>query len=332
MTLYISVVCGLALVLFARYFSELILLDKQYTSVFFIFGITIILYSFNNLLNSILNGYKEFRKYVTIAIIGSIVGLVFSLVLVYFYHIEGALIGTVTYQSVIFFVTLFYIQKSSWFSWKLFNQRISKLALKKYLSYTLMTLTSAATIPVTQLMVRGRLMNTLSATEAGWWEAMNRLSGMYLMMVTTSFSIYYLPRLAELTEKKALKNEILTACKLILPILLISFTSIYFLRDIVIRILFSPDFYQMNNLFFWQLTGDFLKIASWLLAFLMIAKSKTRDFMISEILFSLSFVVLSFVMLDVNGVVGITQAYTINYFIYLIVMLLWVRHYFSGLA
>ena len=69
--------------------------------------------------------------------------------------------------------------------------------------------------------------------------------------------------------------------------LLIGFTLIYFLRYWLIRILFTPDFIPMELLFIWQLLGDFFKICSWLLAFLMIAKAMTRVFVTTEILFAI---------------------------------------------
>ena len=111
------------------------------------------------------------------------------------------------------------------------------------------------------------------------------------------------------------------AYKVIIPILLVSFTLVYLLRTVVIRILFTPEFLPMENLFFWQLTGDFFKICSWLLSFLMVAKSMTKAFVSTEVLFSLSFVVLGFLFMRMNGVVGINQAYFMNYVAYLICMM-----------
>ena len=105
-------------------------------------------------------------------------------------------------------------------------------------------------------------------TEAGWWEAMNRISNVYLMVITTSFSIYYLPRLSEIKEISELRYEIFKCYKVIIPILLSGLTLVYLLRHFVVMILFSPDFYPMESLFIWQLLGDFFKISSWLLAFL----------------------------------------------------------------
>jgi PST family polysaccharide transporter len=183
-----------------------------------------------------------------------------------------------------------------------------------------MTLASAATLPVSQMLLRGYVISEISATEAGWWEAMNRISAMYLMVITSSFGVYYLPRLSELTDRMELRREILKAYKLIIPMLLVGFSIVYLLRVFVIRLLFTPEFLPMENLFLWQMFGDFFKICSWLLAFLMVAKSMTKAYMFTEILFSLSFVGLGFLFMHWNGVVGITQGYMVNYVLYLVAM------------
>ena len=79
----------------------------------------------------------------------------------------------------------------------------------------------------------------------------------------------------------------------------------------------------MENLFGWQLAGDFFKITSWLLAFLMVAKAMTKWFITTEVVFSLTFVGMGFLFMQSNGVVGITQAYMVNYILYLL-MMVWV--------
>ena len=106
----------------------------------------------------------------------------------------------------------------------------------------------------------------------------------------------------------------------IVPMLLVGFSVIYFLRFFVIRVLFTPEFMPMEQLFGWQMAGDFFKICSWLLAYLMLAKAKTALFVSTEIGFSLLYLVLGFFLVKVNGVIGLTQAYLINYVIYSIVM------------
>lgn len=319
-TVACSLVVGIALILFYSYLSEYVMLSPDYGYVFVIFGFTILFYALNMGVTSVINGFKEFRKYVKVNIAGSIIGLVFTLLLVLIWELKGALISAVTFQSIMLFISLWMIRKMPWLRWRYFKQKLSKELVKKYFRYSLMTLVSAAVVPVSQMLLRGYVISEISATEAGWWEAMNRISNMYLMVITTSFSVYYLPRLSELTDRKELRNEIFRSYKVIIPCLLAGFALVYLLRHIVIRILFTPEFLPMENLFIWQLLGDFFKICSWLLAFLMVAKAMTKWYIFSEIGFSMLFVGLGFTFMKINGVVGITQAYLVNYIVYMLIM------------
>jgi PST family polysaccharide transporter len=55
----------------------------------------------------------------------------------------------------------------------------------------------------------------------------------------------------------------------------------------------------------------------------MIAKSKTKMFISTEIIFSITYVFLAYFLLNKNGIVGVTQAYMINYILYFIVIVTW---------
>lgn len=322
--LRITMVCSLAmavfLILFHTYLSRYIMLSPDYGYVFVIFGFTILFYALNMGLSSVINGFKEFKRYVKINIAGSLFGLVFTLSLVFTWQLKGALISAVTFQSIMFFISLCMVRKLPWLRWSYFRNKLNPDLAKRYLRYSLMTFTTAATLPISQMLLRGYVISQISATEAGWWEAMNRISNMYLMVITTSFTVYYLPRLSEITDKRELRSEIFRSYKVIIPCLLGGFALIYLLRFVVIHLLFTPDFLPMENLFAWQLAGDFFKITSWLLAFLMVAKAMTRWFVTTEVVFSLLFVGLGFLFMQMNGVVGITQAYFVNYVIYLAFM------------
>lgn len=320
-----SLVVGILLILLHSFLSNYVMLSPDYGYVFIILGFTVLLYALNMMLTSIINGYKEFKKYVKINIANSIVGLIFTLFFVLTLGLDGALISAVTYQSVMCFVTLWMIRKLPWLRWDYFKKKIELRVSKKYFHYTLMALTSAATVPVSQMLLRGYVISQISPVEAGWWEAMNRISNMYLMVITTSFSVYYLPRLSELKGILALRREIFKTYKVIVPILFVSFSIIYLLRFVIVRVLFTSEFLPMENLFLWQLIGDFFKICSWLLAFLMVAKSMAKAFVTTEIFFALTFVGMGFLFMQWNGVIGITQAYFCNYVIYMICMIIMFR-------
>lgn len=314
--------CTVAVVLIigCKHLSRLILMTDDYYYVFIVFGFTIILYTLNSLLISVINGYKKFRKYVIINICGTIAGLIYSVLLVSLWGLPGALINAVTFQSIMFFVTLWMCRDMSWLKVAFFKEKLNRQIVKRYLRYSLMSLTAMALFPLTQMSLRGYVISQLSASDAGIWEGMNRISAMYLSVITTAFSVYYLPRISEIKDNKELHKEVIRCYKVIIPLLLIATFSIYCLRHFIVWLLFTPEFLRMEDLFPWQLIGDFLKICSWLLAYIMVAKARTAMYITCEIFFSATYVFLCFICLKVNGIIGLSQGYLCNYIIYLIAM------------
>lgn len=324
-SIIISLVCSLIISIFlfgfSEYLSELILKDIQYSSVFIVFGTTIFLFALNTVLMSILNGQKEIKKYVLVNIASSIFSLFFTSFLIMQLNLMGALYALVVNQSVIFFVTLVFVVKSSWFKLEYFKQGLDKESLSKLSRYSLMAITSALTVPVSHLIVRNYIGENLSWDDAGYWQGIWYISTMYLMVITTSLSVYYLPKLSEIQDKTELKKEIFHGYKIIIPIVLVMSLVVFLLKEYVILIAFSKDFMPMIELFAWQLIGDVIKIASWLLGYITLAKAMTKTYISLEILGSLSFVLLSIYFVDNYGLVGITYAYALNYFLYMFVMI-----------
>ncbi|TWI76909.1 PST family polysaccharide transporter [Desulfobotulus alkaliphilus] len=315
-----SVVVGGVIIAVAPWASEWFLKSVDYVYVFVVFGFTLVLFVLNNLLLSIINGLKEIKTFVSINIIQSLYSLVFTSLLIVFMGLHGALLALATNQSVVFFVILYLLRKHSTIRLHNFRKGFSGPEGKKLLGYAAMALTSAATVPVSHLLIRNFLGETLGWDQAGYWQAIWYISTMYLMVVTTSLSIYYLPRLSEIQEKAELRREILNGYAIILPIVILLSSGIFFLKDFIIWLLFTPDFYPMRELFLIQLVGDVVKIVSWLLAYLMLAKAMTKAFILTEIVFSASFVGLVFYFVSFYGLVGVTYAYAVNYILYLLIM------------
>ena len=332
-SIVISLICSLIISIFlfgfSDYLSELILKDIQYSSVFLVFGATIFLFALNMVLISILNGQKEIKKYVLVNIAGSIFSLVFTSILIMQLNLMGALYAMVLNQSVMFFVTLAFVIKSSWFKLEYFKQGLDKESLSKLSKYSLMAIVSALTVPVSHLIIREYIGENLGWDSAGYWQGIWYISTMYLMLVTTTLGVYYLPRLSEIQDNKELRKEIFSGYKIIMPIVILASLIIFLLKEYVILIAFSKDFMPMMELFAWQLIGDVIKIASWLLAYLMLAKAMTKVFIYTEVLFSALFVGLSILFVDKFGLVGITYAYALNYLLYLFMIIFIFRKRFE---
>jgi len=309
------------LVLFHDYLSNLFFKNDEYGSIFIIFAMTLVLFVLNSLLLAILNGQKEIKKLVSIGIVSSFVGLILTGLLSYYFGLYGALLSYTTGQAIVFFVTLIYVLRSSWFKFNLFTDTLNKRYLKKLSGYTFMAISSALSVPVSMLLIRTYIGENLGWEDAGYWDGIWKISSAYLMFVTTTLGIYYLPRLSEIKEDKELKKEILDGYKIIIPVITFIAICIYFARNIIIQVLFTSEFSPMAELFLYQMIGDVIKIASWLLGYIMIARAMTKSFIVTEIFFSISFVMLSILLINIYGLIGVTIAFTLNYLLHLFTML-----------
>ena len=317
---YCSLLFGCINYYFAEEISVYLFNSKEYIIVFQIFAVTLVFTSMNSTLLSILNGYKQIKIYIAVGILNNFTALAMTYLLAVKYHVLGALLSVVLTQSIVCITTLLVVRRFEWFNLCFLKEKLNRVVVVDLSRYTFMAITSACIVPVSQIVVRNYLAEHLSLDEAGCWQAVWKISEVYLMVITTSLSTYYLPRLSEITDKEELKQEIFRGYKIILPVTIAMAFGIYVLRDYIILILFTPKFMPMKELFLFQLIGDVLKITSWLLAFLMLAKAMTRLFIISEIIFGFSFVALTYIFVNKYGLVGITYAYALNYLAYLILM------------
>ncbi|EDP75580.1 O-antigen translocase [Hydrogenivirga sp. 128-5-R1-1] len=313
-----SIVLGILIIIFRNELSKLILHTTEFSDVFIILGIFTVLFSLNNIFLSILNGEKEIKKYISVNIASSIFVLILTILLVIKFKLKGAFLSLILGQSLIIVFTLFLVIKSRWFKVEYFLQGIDKESLRRLLKFSSMTITAATMVPLSQIAIRNYIGIKLGWDSAGYWQGVFFISEVYLMVITTSLSVYYLPRLSEIQDKKELKKEILNGYRIIMPIVIFLAFLIFIFKKFIVVTLFSEKFLPMLELFKWQLIGDVIKIASWLLGYIMVAKALTKLFVLSEILFTISWVVFTIVFVYIFGLIGSVYAFTFNYILYLL--------------
>jgi len=329
--LWVNVVCallsGVVVFLGAEYWAKALLADVKYAPVFKLFSVTLLFFALNTLFMAVLNGKKNIKTYISINILGSLIGLCMSVTLVYLFGLTGGLYAIVTNQSIIFLVTCVFVMRTQIPNLLFQAQRFlpSREHLKKLGMFALMTFTAAAVTPFVNMLIRTNLIDHFGEHETGYWQGVSYISIMYLMMITTSLKTYLLPKFSEIDAPEGLRGEFRYAAMIIVPLVIVSAAVIYFMRDYIIVIAFSSEFFEMRDLFLWQLVGDVLKIIGWLFGIMLAAKAMIVRSMIANVSFGFVLYVLSIVMVDQYGLVGATYAYAINYALFLpfVVFLAW---------
>lgn len=320
-SLYCSVFVGLLIILFCKNLSRIVLFSDSYYSIFIVFGVSIVFFSLNTLFSSILNGKTDIKYYSNINIITTIINVIISVVLVKYFRLYGALFSVCLIHFFTFLYSIVVLRKQEWFSKSYFAESIDKKVLVKLGGFSLIAITGAISVPLSQMFVRDLIINQLGIESAGYWQGMMRISDGYLMIILTSLSLYYLPKLSSLKTELELAKEIIFAFKVYIPITIIGCLIIYYFRFFIIDVLYTKEFYSMEDLFFYQLLGDIMKVASCILGYLLIAKAKTKTAILTESFFAVMLYVLSFFLIKEIGINGVTFAFFINYMIYFIILL-----------
>lgn len=330
-TVFITLFCVIAILSGLLYFlanylnQEIFGSDFQYEWIFKAFGLALPWYIASLVLVSVINGFGEFKKVIYINIIGNVLGLLITIGLIFFYKTFGALLAVILSPSVLFFVTLFFIHKKinlfQLISIKSFNFSV----LKPMSEYSLMALISMIFGPMVYLAIRNSIIEDFDINQAGYWEAITRISNYYLLFLTTVLTVYFLPKLSKSTSNAETKKVIWSYYKGIIPVFLVGLIVVYLLKNILIQILFTKEFLPISKLFFWQLLGDFFKALSTILALQFFAKKLTKAFIVAEI-FSLSILWFSSTyLLSVYEIEGIVMAHAFTFFIYFVVLGIYFR-------
>ena len=322
LTLVCSLCLAILLLLFGSWLSRVLLQGHDFGGGLVWAALALPAIAANNLLLAIINGKKEIGIYVAANISGSIISLLTIGLLTYFFHLQGAVIALSVSPAMLLLGTGFMVSKRSWFKLHFLIGTGHRSIVKELTNFGLMGVTTALAAPITYIFIRDLLSHELGVMAAGFWQASWKVSEIYLMLITTTLSVYYLPRLSEIKNAEILRYEIFKVYRFALPVVIFGAVSIFFLRDFIITTLFSVQFFPIRDLFFWQLSGDVIKIGSWILSFIMLSRTMMKSFISTEIIFSITFYCLTKFFVHSYGLVGVSIAYALNYAIYWVVMYL----------
>ena len=320
--------CSLAVSLFVMgasgFLSRTSFRTADFWLVYFLFGLFTMAVSLNVLFSAILNGLKEIRRFTIVNVIASLANIVITVIFSYYFGVVGVLVSGSALSVIVLGVNIYFFSRAG-IRWKPDFRSWDKRVVKMLLRFSLMAVISGFLVPIMQILVRNKIIGSLSLADAGYWQAVSRISDYYLAFLTTVLGVYYLPRLSEIKEKAELRAEVIKGYKVILPVVGVLALVIWVLKDFIISVLFSPAFLPMKPLFAYQLLGDFFKIGSWLLAYLMLAKALVGRYIVTEVLFATSYVILSYFFIDHYGVVGATYSFCLNYGLYWIAMVFLIK-------
>ena len=322
LSLLASVINTIILIFYSKQIASLVLnSEKSYYLIVF-FAVCLPIITLQALILPIANGLKLIRLYIQLTIIQSISSIIITFVLILIFKSDGLFLSFILspiFQAVI---TFFQAKNFGLISKTFFYEKINFSQTKKLLNFSLMLISSSISIAISSFYIRNFIKNNYSIIDAGYWQAMNYIASTYILPVTILIGIYYFPKLSQ-SENNTLKRTIFEGYKLYLPFTIILSVTIYFTRELIIQLAFNNEFLAISELFFWYMCGSIFKIATLLITYILIAKAKTKIYIINEITFNIFYIVVTIYLISYyNNIIGSAYAFAISYGINFIVLTL----------
>ncbi|MES2863846.1 MAG: O-antigen translocase [Bacteroidota bacterium] len=319
--LLFSIVVLIGILLFQNQLTLFVFNDLKYKWLLYFIAIGTPFIAINNFILSVISGLQYFKKYVIINIFASIISVLLTVFLVYFYTIDGALLAYVLTQISIFLVTLFYSKSVQWKETITFQ--IDKKIVKKLSHFSLYVIVSAFCFPFAQILVRNLIIDKLGIDSAGIWEGTNRISSMYLLLIASAIGVYFFPRISSLKTIQEVNKELSFALKIFCSATIIAGSLLLLLKGFIIPLVLSDKFLPINEILIFQVLGDVFLIAKMLLSMVLLSRAKTTIMIFFEIIFTGIYIISNYYFISNSPELKmIILAYPLYTFLYCLTLFL----------
>lgn len=311
-----AALCALVLLVLGDTIAQWLLGDPALAPAMLALAAAALLLALNAVLLSALAGLKRFRAHVAANVLTSVLGVAAAAWLLPRHGLLGGLVALVLAQAAAGLSAAAAFARVQRPRWRALIGRPDPATARSLRGYALMAATTALTVPLSMLAIREGLSQAGGAALAGHWQAMWKLSETHLLLLTTTLSLYFLPRFAEIRSGRELRAEVARGHRFVLPLVAATAGAIYLLREPLTLALFTPEFLPLVQALGLQLIGDVLKIGSWVPAYTMISHARSRLYIGTEIGFALLVTLACIAGAWRWGLPGAAAGYALTYALY----------------
>ncbi|QAA82908.1 O-antigen translocase [Aequorivita sp. H23M31] len=316
------------LLIFSDEISLHLFASTEYSFVIKLLAVVVPFIAIQRVFNGVINGLSEYKKFVKIDIISYLAGSVLTVVFLFQYNLNGVLvaIAITPIVQVLVLLSVFYRVLREYLQFKKLQFRAPMA--KALLAFTVMSFVSSILLPLVEIDIRSMLDEKLSGRDAGIWTNMTFISHNYMVFSGSIFTLYVIPKFAGIYDSHNFKKEVISIYKTLLPLFAVGMVLVYLFRNVIIDLIY-PGQYEMASLFKWQLMGDFVRLASLVLAHQFLAKKLVINFVVTEIMSLALFYGFAYYFVGIYGIEGVVMAHLLRYIIYFLVVLFLIIRYFK---
>jgi len=306
----------LASLILSRYLSQISFGNGNYTWAFAVLSITLLINQLSTGQSALLQARREIKLLAKASIVGSIIGLLLTLPLYYYLGINGIVPAVIIISLTTFISNSYFSSKLSFSKSSITSTDVRFIGTKMVsLGFIISLSTLIATLFF--YVLRNFISSIGTIEDVGQYNAGFSILNTYVGMVFTAMSTDYYPKLSTLSNKEkefslSISQQGEIAVLVLSPIILI---FIVFIKWIVF-IIYSDEFYAINEMIMFASVGMLFKAISWAIAFSFLAKGDNKIFFWSELICNSYMLFFSLLGYKYLGLTGLGLAFTFSYVLY----------------
>ena len=306
--------------------------DANHIWGFVALSIAVLLQALTNGEYAVLQGTARLKRLASVTLWGTLVGLAVSIPLFYLLRERSILPSIIAYAIAL-----------AAFAWLMRNREYKPVDITRRETFDMgkgfvqlgifMTLGNFATILASYAF--NAWLNINAGTEAvGYYQAGYTLINKYTGLILTALGMEYYPRLARVADSRLrlrafVSQEINVAISIMAPVVAL----FILLRELVVWILYTPEFNVILTFVSWGMIGTVLRTLSWCLAFSILAKGDGKTYLWTEAASAVINLVLNILFYKWWGITGLGVAFLVSYLLYtLIVAVVYFKIYKLGVS
>lgn len=236
--------------------------DKKYI---YIAMFSIPFLTFNQINVALINGFKKIKILGLANIYSSIITLIVSVILTYFYGLIGAIIS-IFITAVITSLTYWYLGRDNEYKEiKGIREYYDFKLLKRLIKYSIVSFYTIFLSNMSILLIRKIIIKNMGFDSVGIFQADWALINQYLGLVLSSLGVYLIPTLCSLKNNKEISDELNSTLKIILLIAVPIMLCIISFGRIAIILFYSTKFLEAATILPLFVLGDILKCIAWII-------------------------------------------------------------------
>lgn len=303
---------------FSPWLSLLTFGNRDYTIAFVWISVSLLFNQLSNGQMVVLQGMRKLQYLAKANLTGSILGLVLTLPLYYFWGIEGIVPAIIVTSIISLARSWYYARKVPIERIRVSRARTIIEGKKMLIMGFMLSLSSLISLGASYI-IRIYISNTGGIAQVGLYTAGFAIINTYVGLIFTAMATDYYPRLSALAHSNELSKQLINQQSEISVLILAPIISVFivFIQWIVV-LLYSSKFAAINEMIHWAALGMLFKAASWSIGFLFLAKGHSKLFFWSELIANIYILVFNLLGYKILGLTGLGVSFLFSYILYLV--------------